>query len=87
MTNGGQQPNNCNNNNEIANLISINNAVVISHNNHQQDVNNNEPTRTIRDEIVVDSNSTNVVVPVPVVPNDLNELEPSFFATDPFESI
>lgn len=90
MTNGGsaslqQQQNNCNN--EIANLISINNTVIISPN--QQDVNNNEPTRTIRhnensDEIVVDSSN---VIPVVPVPNDLNELEPSFFATDPFESI
>lgn len=88
VANGGgaglQQPlvaNNCNN--EIANLISMNNAVVISPPN--QDVNNNEQTRTIRQN-ESEGDSTTAAVPVA---NDLNELEPSFFgnATDPFEII
>lgn len=83
-TGGFQQPNNCNN--EIANLISINNAVLISPN---QDVNNNEQTRTIRhnenSEVVDDA--AEAAVPVA---NDLNELEPTFFGNvtaDPFEII
>jgi hypothetical protein len=90
VANGGnaslQQPNN-NCNNQIANLISINNAIVISPN---QDVNNNEQTRTIRHNESNGDDSTVAAVPVPIaVANDLNELEPSFFgnATDPFEII
>lgn len=86
---GFPQPNNCNN--EIANLISLNNAVLLSPN---QDVNNNEQTRTIRQNNENSSAAAdgNNVVPVinSNVANDLNELEPSFFgsvAADPFEII
>lgn len=71
--NGGfQQPNNCNN--ELSNLISINNSVLI---NASQDVNNNEASRTHRNNASANDH------------DDLGDLEPSIFesAGDPFEII
>lgn len=78
-SNGGipQQPNNCNN--EIANLISLNNAVIINPNQsqNQQDVNNNNHRNNN-----ANSNSANDR------DEELANIEPTFFENDeedPFE--
>lgn len=70
-SNGGiqQQPNNCNN--EIANLISLNNAVIINPNQsqNQQDVNNNHRNNNA-------NNSANDR------DEELANIEPTFFEND-----
>lgn len=76
---GIQQPNNCNN--DISNLISINNGVVINPS-PSQDVNNNEQTtRTSRNNASANDGQD--------ASNDLGDLEPSLFGSsaDPFEII
>jgi hypothetical protein len=85
-SNGGlqQQPNNCSN--EIANLISINNAVIINPN-QNQDVNNNTNTinnsrsnnheHSIRATHRNNNGSANDRADV-----DLGAIEPTFFGND-----
>jgi hypothetical protein len=72
---GLPQPNNCNN--DISNLISINNSIVINPS-PSQDVNNNEATRTQRNNASANDGD-----------DDLGDLEPTLFGTsaDPFEII